>query len=343
MMKKNIFLTAIIFAAVLLNGCDVPQEPYKKTFFAMDTYMTVSVYGENAETAAEKVSDKITELDGLWSATNENSEIFRIDHGNGEALEISAETADILQKALEISEFTGGALDCTIYPVLTEWGFTTGEYHVPDDEKIKELLLRTGYEKISLNGNILTVPEGMQIDLGAVGKGQASEIAAKILRENGIEHALIDLGGNIRTVGNKPDGSDWRLGLRSPFDEDNIGVIEISEGAAVTSGGYERYFVGDDGKKYSHIIDPDSGRPAESGLVSVTVIGNDAALCDGLATAMFVLGAEKSEALWRQRSDIDMILVTDDKKIIVTEGLREKFALDPKYSYMDMEIIRRTD
>ena len=319
MMKKNIFLTAIIFAAVLLNGCNVPQEPYKKTFFAMDTYMTVTAYGENAETAAEKVSRKIAELDSLWSATNESSEIFRIDHGSGDALEISAETADILQKALEISEFTGGALDCTIYPVLTEWGFTTGEYHIPDDEKIAELLLRTGYEKISLSGNILTVPEGMQIDLGAMGKGQASEIAAKILRENGVEHALIDLGGNIRTVGTKPDGSNWRLGLRDPFGDGNIGIIEISEGAVVTSGGYERYFVGDDGKKYSHIIDPDSGRPAESGLASVTIVGNDAALCDGLSTAMFVLGAEKAEDLWRQRNDIEMILITDDKDILITE------------------------
>ncbi len=342
-MKKAI-LSSVIISAVMLSACGKAGAPQKISFFAMDTYMTVSVYdgnGKNLTEAAEKVSEKVKEFDSLWSVTNENSEISAINKSGGETAEISPETAEILQKTLEISEFTNGALDCTIYPVLAEWGFTTGEYRIPESEEISRLLSKTGYEKISLNGNTVTVPDGMEIDLGAVGKGQASEISSEILRKNGVTSALLDFGGNIRTIGVKPDGSLWKLGLRSPFAEDSFGILETGDCAVVTSGGYERYFTGEDGKAYCHIIDPKTGFPAESGLASATIVGNDGALCDGLSTAIYVLGAEKGSELWKQRGDFEMILVTDSKEVIITDGLAESFSLTRGYSDMPVTVMTR--
>lgn len=137
------------------------------------------------------------------------------------------------------------------------------------------MLENTSYKKINLNGNNVTVPENMQIDLEAVGKGYTGDLIVDILQKNGIESALLDLGGNIQTVGKKPDGTDWKLGLRSPFDEGSFATLEISNCAVITSGGYERYFVGDDGETYWHILDTKTVKPAHSGLISVKIIGKE--------------------------------------------------------------------
>ena len=335
---KMIFL--LIFSVLFLASCSNLEEHAKRSFFAMDTYMTITAYGENAETAVMEASKKISGLEALWSVTDENSEIYKINHSGGISTEVSPETADLLKLMLEISEATDGALDCTIYPVLTEWGFTTGEYSIPTEERLSELLPLTGWEKISLNGQTVTIPENMQLDLGAAGKGRAGMLAAEILRENGVSSALLDLGGNIQTVGTKPDGSDWRLGIRSPFDDGTLAVIEVSDCAAVTSGGYERYFVGEDGNTYWHILDPKTGKPADSGLVSATIIGKDGAVCDALSTAVFVMGSEKAGELWRQQKDFDMILVTGEGEIFITEGIETSFSLSPSYSEMPVSVIR---
>ncbi len=297
-MKKTFFciLTAglICLTAYGKQSVNSWTEPQSKSFFAMDTYMTITAYGENAETALNQAEERVTELEKLWSVTDENSEIYAVNHSEGENVHVSPETAELLDFSLDISEVTNGALDCTMYPVLTEWGFTTGNYKIPTDQKISELLENTGYEKIDLNDNNVTVPQNMQIDLGAVGKGYTGDFIVDILQENGVESALLDLGGNIQMIGTKPDGTDWKLGLRSPFDEGSFATLEVSDCAAITSGGYERYFTGDDGKTYWHILDPATGKPAHSGLVSVTIVGKEGRLCDALSTSLFVMGLDKA-------------------------------------------------
>ena len=256
--------------------------------------MTITAYGENAGSALEQAEERVKDLEKLCSVTDENSEIYAINHSGGENVHVSPETAELLDFSLDISEVTNGALDCTMYPFLTEWGFTTGNYKIPTDQKISELLENTGYEKIDLNENNVTVPKNMQIDLGAVGKGYTGDLIVDILQENGIDSALLDLFGNIQTIGTKPDGTDWKLGLRSPFDEGSFATLEISDCAVITSGGYERYFTGDDGETYWHILDPTTGKPAHSGLVSVTIVGKEGRLCDALSTSLFVMGLDKA-------------------------------------------------
>lgn len=342
-MRKRI-IAGFITSTVLLTACGkkpVENKQDSRSFFAMDTYMTVTVYGEDTKAALDKAEEKVAELERLWSVTDENSEIYAVNHSGGNSVSVSSETAALLGFSLDISAMTDGALDCTMYPVLTEWGFTTGDYKVPSDENIAELLENTGYQKIHLDGQSVTVPENMQIDLGAVGKGYTGDLLAETLKENGISSALLDLGGNIQTIGKKSDGSDWKLGLRSPFDEGTFAVLEASDCAVITSGGYERYFVGDDGETYWHILDPKTGKPAQSGLISATIIGKEGRLCDALSTSIFVMGLDKAENLWRQHDDFEMVLVTENGGIYITEGLEDKFSLSEMYENLTVEVIYR--
>lgn len=342
-MKKQHILE-FVMCLIIFTSCSnkmVNHEQQSISFFAMDTYMTITAYGKNAETVLSQSEERITELENLWSVTDDNSEIYAINHSNGEDVHVSCETAELLDFSLDISKMTDGALDCTMYPVLTEWGFTTGNYKIPTDEKISELLENTGYEKINLNENNVTVPKSMQIDLGAVGKGYTGDLIVNILQENGIDSALLDLGGNIQTIGTKPDGTDWKLGLRSPFDEGSFATLEISDCAVITSGGYERYFTGDDGEIYWHILDPETGKPAHSGLLSVTVIGKKGRLCDALSTSLFVMGLNKATELWKQHDNFEMVLVSEEGKIYLTEGIEESFSLNPMYGNLQVEMIYR--
>lgn len=340
MSKRMISL--LIIGTVFFTSCGKSKpdnEPQNKSFFAMDTYMTITAYGENAESALNKAEERVSELENLWSVTKENSEIYAINHSNGQSVAVSPETAELFDFSLEISEMTDGALDCSIYPILTEWGFTTSDYTIPTEERISELLAYTDYRKINYNGEYVQIPENMQIDLGAVGKGYTGDLVVEILKENSIESALLDLGGNIQTIGTKPDGTDWKIGLRSPFDEGNFATLEVSDRAVITSGGYERYFVGDDGETYWHILDPKTGKPAHSGLISVTVIGDEGRFCDALSTSLFVMGLEKATELWRNRDDFEMILVTEDGKIYLTEALENHFSLNQMYGNLQTEVI----
>lgn len=333
-------ILCFILAAFFLVGCTATAAPAEKIVFAMDTYMKLTAYGEGAENALEKAVNKIAELDGLWSVTNENSEIYAINRSGGKTVNVSPETAAALSLSLQISEETRGALDCTVYPVLAEWGFTNGNYKIPERERLASLLENVGYERVAVSGYAVSVPQGTQIDLGAVGKGCAGDILAEIMRENGVSSALLDLGGNVQAVGAKPDGTTWRIGLRNPFGEGVFAALELTDRAAVTSGGYERYFIGEDGERYCHIIDPATGKPAKSGLASATAVGNSGGLCDALSTAVFVMGLEKASELWRSRRDFEMVLVAEDGGIYITAGLEDNFRLMGEFSEKAVTVIK---
>lgn len=331
-MKKEILIILTGFLLLLTFGCSSYQKPEQQraesSLFAMNTYMTFTAYGENSEIALESAKQKIQELESLWSVTDENSEIYRANHSNGQSVQVSADTAALVSFVLEMAGKTEGALEPTLYPVLRAWGFTTEQKQVPSQEELERLLSLVDYSQISLQGDLLTVPEGMKLDLGAVGKGYAADLATEVLHEQGVESALLSLGGNIQAVGSRPDGTDWRIGIRAPWEEENLGILQVSDAAVVTSGGYENYFEDDQGNIYWHIIDPSTGFPAHSGLQSVTIIGTDGKTCDALSTALFVMGPEKAEEYWRKNSGFDMLLVTEDNEVILTEGIVDSFVLN---------------
>lgn len=315
----------------------------KVDFFAMDTYITFTAYdGTDAKEALKKAEDRMAELESEWSVTDEDSEIYKVNHSGGKPVTVSSETAQIISYALDMAEKTEGALEPTIYPVLTAWGFTTDENRIPGDEELKALLSRVDYKRVRLSDNQVILPEGMELDLGAVGKGYAADVVTGFLKDEGITSALLDLGGNIQTIGRKPSGEGWRLGIRNPFGEGALSVLSVSgDTAVVTSGSYERYFVGDDGKEYGHIIDPVTGYPVENELASVTIIAKEGKLADALSTSMLVKGLKGAADYWRENEDFDMIAVTDDGKIYLTEGIKDTFSLSGTFANMKMEILER--
>ncbi len=324
-------LTALLLAGIL-TGCSAPaeemQQPVERSLFAMNTYMTFTAYGEDAQAALQEAEECIQQVEGLWSVTDEDSEIYQANHSGGQPVTVSEETAEIISFALEMAQRTGGALDPTIYPVLTAWGFTTDSKQVPSQQQIAQLLEQVGYDRIQINGSELTVPDGMELDLGAVGKGYTADLVTEILRRHGVSSALISLGGNIQAIGSRPDGSDWRLGIRAPWESGNLGVLTVSDAAVVTSGGYENYFDDEQGNIYWHILDPSTGYPADSGLQSVTIVGKEGKMCDALSTALFVMGAQSAEQYWRENGGFEMLLVTDSGEILITEGIAENFTLN---------------
>ena len=322
MKKAKIFAAA---ALLLLTACS-DSAPYRiqSGFFSMDTYMEITAYGSKGETAIASCKDEICRLESLLSVTDSDSDIGRLNSCG--AAEVSPDTAEIIKYAMQIGGETGGVLDITIYPVLKEWGFTTGEYKIPDSETLDTLLQKVDFTQIQIDDDAVTVPSGVQLDLGALAKGCASDKAAEILKQNGITSALINLGGNIMTIGSNPNGSLWRIGIRNPFSlDENIGVLETADKAVVTSGSYERFFTADDGQTYHHILDPATGAPAQSGLVSATVVGGSGMTCDALSTALFVMGKDKALEYYREKGGFDMILVTESGEIFVTEGIADSF------------------
>ena len=341
MTTRKFFVTSVLLVMMSLVGCsDKEKETVRRRgTFAMDTYMELTAYGDNAEAALTAAEERIHELEDKFSVNIENSDIWRVNHSGGESASVGEDTQKLVETALELGRETNGTLDITLYPVTAAWGFTTENYRIPSDEELNRLLEGVGWQNVSADGGQITVPDGAMIDLGAVAKGYTSDELMEEFRENGVKSAIVSLGGNVHALGRKPDGSCWRVAVRNPFaPEADMCSVEIEDCAVVTSGSYERCFTGDDGISYCHIIDPETGRPVRNGLVSVTVIGKSGVRCDGLSTALFVMGAEKALDFWRKNEGFELILVNDEREILYTDGLSESFA---NLSDMTAEVVSR--
>ena len=337
---KKYFISAMLSALLFLTGCSAESspEPVQGTFFAMDTVMDFTIYGESG--LIDQSESLIASLESLVSVTDTGSELYAINQtGSGT---LTGKASSLMEQALEICRRTDGALDLSIYPIVRAWGFTTGSYQVPDEAEIQALLPLVDYRKIQYDAatGTVTLPEGMEIDLGSVAKGYAGQLAAQMLREHGVQSALLNLGGNVQTVGTKPDGSPWQIGIKDPQGEDAMMVLSVEDQAVVTSGGYERYFE-QDGQTYWHIMAPSTGHPADSGLISVTIVGDEGVVCDGLSTALFVMGLEKAADLWAQSGDFEAVFVTASGEVYITEGLRDRFALTEQYADTPVSVIER--
>lgn len=321
-----VFLIFAVFAG-LFGGCEKEESRKSITVFAMDTVMTLTAYGENAEKGLSACEEELKRLEKQLSFTDQLSEVSRINRHAGEETEASEETAGLIAKSVEISAGTGGGFDITVGLLSRAWGFSSDERRVPQREEIAELLPFVGYDQIEISGSRVRIPDGAQIDLGGIAKGYAGDRLCEVLREKGVESAILSLGGNVMTLGDKPATGSWSVEIADPeAASQTIGVLSVPAGkAVVTSGDYQRYFE-ENGRKYHHILDPATGYPAESGLSSVTVICDSGTLADGLSTALFVLGKEKALALYEKREDFEAVLISCDGEITVTRGLADRFA-----------------
>ena len=341
-MKKRLVMIAGVCVCTLIAAAGLYQnysknEKYQKQLFAMDTYMEFTAYGRGGQQAVEKAAKEVQRLDALLSAQNEESQVYALNQRG--SLEVSDDLAEIIQRGKEIFQETDGLFDDTIYPLMELWGFPTGEYHVPSGEEIENLLPDVDGGTVEISGNTVTLGEGQQIDLGGIAKGYTSQRIAKIYKKDGVKSGVISLGGNVQAIGTKTDGSRWKVGVQSPDDtESMIGAYEAADEAVITSGAYERYFE-KDGKTYHHIIDPATGKPSEKDLKSVTIISKNGTLSDTLSTTLFVMGKDKAVDYWRTHSDeFDMILLTDDEQLYVSEGIKDSFTSD-----RDVNIVEKDD
>ena len=294
----------------------------------MDTKMTVKAYGEGAPEAAREAKERLLALDALWSATREGSDIARLNGGAGEAIALAPETMRLLRMSEEVREETKGALDVTLLPLLKLWGFSGGVHRVPTAEEIEAARALTGAGKLKLDeaAGTARLEKGSSVELGAVAKGYAGELVAAELKSRGVRSALFDLGGNIETIGAREGGTPWRVGIRNPFGGALLGTVEVADAAVVTSAIDQRFFTDEAGNRYWHILDPATGKPAASGLASATVVASSGGRADALSTALFVMGAERAAAFWRERQDFEMVLVGMDGHVWITEGLLDRFS-----------------
>lgn len=334
---KRLLLPCLL-ALVLLCGCAAAPQAQTASFFAMDTAMELTVYG-GADLPGQ-VQALISDLEGQLSVTDPDSALYAVNASGSGTLTGRANT--LMGQALDLCRRTDGALDLSIYPVVRAWGFTTGDYQVPDDAALADLTALVDYARIDYDpaSGAVALPTGMEIDLGSVAKGCAGREAAQLLRQAGVASALLNLGGNIQTVGSRPDGDPWQIGVKDPATGQPMMVLSIRDQAVVTSGGYERYFQ-QDGRTYWHIMDPDTGRPAENGLRSVTIVGDDGLVCDGLSTALFVMGLERAARFWAASDDFEAIFVTDDGTVYLTQGLTNRFALTKDYEDTTVRVVQR--
>jgi len=319
----------LIAALALALWLSPANRSYTGQLFALDTYITMTAYGKNAEAAVREAESHILQREQLWSVNVEGSDIDRINRGAGTAVTVDSSTAQLVSFCREMYEKTDGAFDCTVYPLVRAWGFTTGEYRIPSQEEIDRLLTLKCCGELTADETTVTLPRGA-LDLGAVAKGQLSDDICAIMEKHGVKRAVIDLGGNIVTVGRKSLNRDWTVGIKSPDGSGMLGTVQVSDRCVITSGAYERYFDGPDGNRYGHIIDPATGKSADSGVLSVTVIGREGRLCDGLSTALFVMGEEKAAAYWQENGDFDFIMLCRDGILYVTQGV--SFSGDSAYT-----------
>jgi len=343
-MKRRRLIWFVLAALVLgvIGGSLYFRRPveYRSDQFLMDTLVSIRVSGTNEEALQKAVSEAYAEMHRIADLTdnfpakgttaNTESDVCRINEMAGvKPVRVDQDVFTMLELAKDYHDLADGAFNVTIGPVMRLWGFGGNNPHVPRAGDITASLVFVDNACLVLNRKGQTAflgKTGMNLDLGAIAKGYATEKALQVLKNNGIKKALIDAGGNIRVLGTNAGNEPWRIGIKNPLKSgDILAVLSLKDSAAVTSGDYYRFFESD-GRRYNHILNPVTGYPATENM-SVTVVTKDAGLADILSTAFFVLNPEKVLEVAKKLEGVDVFLVTADRRILYTPGLKGRIEL----------------
>lgn len=347
--KAAILLLTMSIVGALLGGCgnsgnsgDVAEskfneeqtqnqnsEPMKGTFFIFDTIVNVSIYDSRAtKQNVEDIEALLEEIDNKISRTNSDSEIYKVNTNSGVApVQVSADTFNLVSIAIDYAKRTNGLLDPSIGRLVTLWNIGHEGAHVLPIEEIAPMQQLCDYRKIELNKEkheIYLQEKGMEIDLGSYGKGYAADAVYDYLADQGFNSAIIDLGGNVFAMGQKPNGEDWNIGIQDPTEErgNPIGSIRVNDKTVVTAGIYERYFI-EDGKFYPHIINPKTGYPVDNNISSVTIVTDRSTDADTIDTALVLLGIEEGLKFVENIPNAEVLFITKDKKLYASSGFKK--------------------
>ena len=325
-------LLLCIASLLTLTACGSASAMEQKQIFAMDTVMTLTAYGKHAEEGLAAASSVINSMEALLDPELPTSTTYAINHANGQNVVVNAQIAKMLSTAKTVYDQSDGSLDLSLYPLIKLWGFVDGRYYVPLYEEIQAQLKRKAFDKMVLTSYPATgsysvnFPADTEISFGSIGKGCTAENAISAMRQAGVKSGIISLGGNVQTLGLKPDDSKWTVAIQDPNNTASwVGTVQVGETAVVTSGSYQRFFEFD-GNTYHHIINPLSGSPVSNNLLSATIICEDGTMADALSTAMFVLGEARALNYWRQYGGFEMILITKSNQVICTKGLIDVYS-----------------
>ena len=335
--KKCVILLLNISMLATLTGCQASSKvtPISRTGFFFDTVVTITLYDETRSELLDNCLQLCTDYEAKLSRTVTDSEISELNQAKGQPVTLSEDTVAIINDAIYYSSLSNGAFDITIGSVSSLWDFTGnfgGEQSLaeqsdtalipPRQTSIEEQLPHVNYKNILINGHEVSLNDTETIiDLGGIAKGYIADCLKSYLLEQGVKHAIIDLGGNILTIGNKPDGTPYRIGIKKPFDENGsvITSVNITDQSVVTSGIYERCFTYE-GRLYHHVLSPYNGYPVDNGLYSVTIVSDSSAAGDALSTACLVLGLKDGMALIESIPDIEALFITDQEELIYSSG-----------------------
>ena len=334
-MNKNATISLGIAGVLLLAGLSVigtgkaktSVTPIERTDFLLNTFVNIKIYDSEDTTILDDAIAICKEYEDRFSRTIESSEIYMLNHraADEQTFTLSDETAELLQTALHYCEVSDGAFDITIEPASSLWDFTAEEPVIPNSGKLADAVKNVGFENLRLEGNTLTfLSPDTTLDLGAIAKGYIADQIKDHLVESGVESAIINLGGNVLGVGDRPDKTPFRIGLQKPFAEtsETFATASVSDMSVVTSGVYERHFI-IDGTNYHHILDPQTGYPYDNGLISVTILSDSSADGDGLSTTCFSLGLEKGMDLLNSMDGVYGCFIDEDYNIYYSDGMED--------------------
>jgi thiamine biosynthesis lipoprotein len=339
LMKTNkFFLLSIILIIFVIStaGCNknssLSEIPTTRTNLFMGTVVQIKIYEPVDEAVFEKAFSLIEDMENKMSLNIPESEINQINRAAGEnPVKVSGDTYDVIGKAISYGNLSGGTFDITIGPLVNLWNIGKENARVPDQSEINEAIKLIDYTKVLLNPNEKTVflkDSGMILDLGGIAKGYVADSLTEMFNKEGIEHAIINLGGNIYAHGQNPDGNDWQIGIQNPEAErsDYIGIADVINKSVVTSGIYER-FLESGGNTYHHILSPFDGYPFENSLTAVSIIASKSVDADALSTTAFALGLESGLELLESLPDVEGVFITKDFNVYTTSGLKNSFKM----------------
>ena len=345
MISLQLFLVIMIVIVIIILFIiyitrNVKSALIERNVYALGTIITLKVFGKKAVNAIEAAVNRLNEIDDKMSAFKDYSEISRINTNSGMSPQVvSEDTFFLLKSAVKYSKLTNGAFDPTIRPLVNLWDIGDGTSNIPNKEEIDTTLQLVNYKDIVLNkvdSSVFLKNKKQSVDLGGIAKGYAADQVRDIFEKNNIKSATIDLGGNIYALGEKEDGTPWRIGIQNPLSSrgDYIGILSVKNKSVVTSGFYEKFFM-KNGKKYHHIIDPLTGYPSESNIISVTIISDNSIEGDGLSTGLYILGLEKASNLLEKIPGVAAIFITDKKEVYITSRVKDFQLTNSEFSSIE--------